>query len=92
MERYIILADLDRPDEAFEVEVIAGDERVLKVAVPNTVVQFSLFRRERDARYEGSLGGRSFGFVPAVAKAKNDATQETRTKNYLTAGITRPIK
>lgn len=90
MARYLILADLDRPDEAFEVEVIAADERVLKVAVPNTIVQFSLFRREREARYEGSLGGRSFGFLPAAAKAKNDATPETKKESYLTTRSARP--
>lgn len=76
MERYIILADLDRPDEAFKVEVIAGDERVLKVAVPNTIVQFSLFRRNE--RFEGSLGGRNFGFDPSDAKAKNGFGRETK--------------
>ncbi|WP_253203975.1 hypothetical protein [Methylosinus sp. KRF6] len=37
----------------------------MKVAVPNTVVQFSLFRRER--AYEGALGGRIFRFTPAAA-------------------------
>ncbi|MBU3890955.1 hypothetical protein KP010_21735 [Methylosinus sp. KRF6] len=65
MERYIILVDVDRPGETFEVELLAVDERVMKVAVPNTVVQFSLFRRER--AYEGALGGRIFRFTPAAA-------------------------
>ncbi|WP_246729068.1 hypothetical protein [Methylosinus sp. RM1] len=34
------------------------------MAVPNTVVQFSLFRRER--AYEGALGGRIFRFMPTA--------------------------
>ena len=68
MERYIILVDVDRPGETFEVEVLAGDERVLKVAVPNTVVQFSLFRRDRV--YEGALGGRIFRFMPTAADTR----------------------
>jgi hypothetical protein len=68
VERYIILVDVDRPGKTFEVDVLAVDERVLKVAVPNTVVQFSLFRRGR--AYEGALGGRIFRFTPTAADAQ----------------------
>ncbi|MBY6240444.1 hypothetical protein [Methylosinus sp. Sm6] len=61
----IVLADLDRPGEPLEVEVIAMDEFVLSLSVPNTNVQFRLFRRARGAAYEGTLGGRSFCFTPS---------------------------
>lgn len=64
----INLTDADRPSEALHVTIVACDNRVLTVAVPNTVVQFSLYRRQHDASYEGSLGGRIFNFVPASDK------------------------
>jgi hypothetical protein len=60
----IILTDLDRPGETLEVGIIAMDDSVLILSVPNTNVQFRLFRRARNGAYEGTLGGRSFGWVP----------------------------
>jgi hypothetical protein len=41
----------------------------LTLAVPNTSVQFRLFRQSRNAPYQGSLGGRSFCFVPLAGEA-----------------------
>lgn len=64
MDGRIILTDLDRPGETLEVEIIAVDASVLTLSVPNTNVQFRLFRRARNGAYEGMLGGRSFGWVP----------------------------
>jgi hypothetical protein len=72
VNRRIILADSDRPGETLEAEVISHDEAVLTLAVPNTTVQFRLLRRDRDyVRYEGSLGGRNFYFVPPRPEARN---------------------
>lgn len=65
----IVLTDLDRPEETLKVEIVALDEAVLSVSVPNTIVQFKLFRHKRSAVYVGSLGGRSFVFVPTEAEA-----------------------
>ena len=70
MGRRIGVVDTDRPGETLEVEVLARDESVLTLAVANTIVQFSLFRSERNAPYKGSLGGRSFCFAPPLAKAQ----------------------
>ncbi|PWB83011.1 MAG: hypothetical protein C3F11_08850 [Methylocystaceae bacterium] len=70
MERRITLTDIDRPGEALEVDVIAADETSLTLAVPNTSVQFRLFRHGRNAPYQGSLGGRSFCFVPYAVESK----------------------
>ncbi len=64
MDKRITLVDVDRPGETLEVDVITSDETVLQLEVPNTNVQFRLFRRDRNAAYEGSLGGRYFSFVP----------------------------
>jgi hypothetical protein len=60
----IILTDLDRPGETLEVGIVAMGDSVLILSVPNTNVQFRLFRRARNGAYEGTLGGRSFGWVP----------------------------
>jgi hypothetical protein len=70
VERRITLTDIDRPGEALEVDIIAVDETSLTLAVPNTSVQFRLFRHSRNAPYQGSLGGRSFCFVPLAVDAK----------------------
>ncbi|WP_428990903.1 hypothetical protein [Methylocapsa aurea] len=70
MERRITLTDIDRPGEALEVDIIAADETSLTLAVPNTSVQFRLFRHSRQAPYQGALGGRSFCFVPLAAESK----------------------
>ena len=63
MEKWVSLIDLDHPNEPLQVEVIACDEKVLKLAVPNTSIQFNLYRRGSNVFYEGSLGGRSFCFL-----------------------------
>jgi hypothetical protein len=70
VERRITLTDIDRPGEALEVDIIAADETSLTLAVPNTSVQFRLFRHSRQAPYQGALGGRSFCFVPLAAESK----------------------
>jgi hypothetical protein len=64
VDERIILTDLDRPGETLEAGIIAMDDSVLILSVPNTNVQFRLFRRARNGTYEGTLGGRSFGWVP----------------------------
>lgn len=70
MEKRITLTDIDRPGEALEVDIIAADEASLTLAVPNTSVQFRVFRHSRNAPYRGSLGGRTFCFVPLAVDAK----------------------
>jgi hypothetical protein len=70
VERRITLTDIDRPGEALEVDIIAADETSLTLAVPNTSVQFRLFRHSRQAPYQGSLGGRSFCFIPRAVDTK----------------------
>lgn len=63
MDGRIILTDLDRPSETLEAGIIAMDDSVLILSVPNTNVQFRMFRRARSGTYEGTLGGRSFSWV-----------------------------
>jgi hypothetical protein len=70
VERRITLTDIDRPGEALEVDIVAADEASLTLAVPNTSVQFRLFRHSRNAPYQGSLGGRSFCFIPVAGEAR----------------------
>lgn len=57
VERRITLTDISRPGEALEVDIITADETWLTLAVPNTSVQFRLFRHSREAPYQESLGG-----------------------------------
>ncbi|HEY8260598.1 MAG TPA: hypothetical protein VIG55_05255 [Methylosinus sp.] len=76
MEGQIIL--IDRPGEALEVDIIAADETSLTLAVPNTSVQFQLFRHSRRALYQGSLGGRSFRFVPNAVEAGKIAAKKRK--------------
>ena len=74
VDKRIILVDVDRPGETLEVDLITSDETVLQLEVPNTNVQFRLFRRDRNAAYEGPLGGRYFCFIPPrVGVNKTDA-------------------
>lgn len=73
MSRIIVLVDVDRPDEPLEVEVEQISQAVLSVIVPNTFIRFELRRRERDAPFEGSLGGRYFMFDPATLVVKKKA-------------------
>jgi hypothetical protein len=73
VSRVIVLIDADHPDEPLEVEVEQISQAVLSVAVPNTFVRFELRRRELDAPYEGSLGGRFFSFDPATLVVKKRA-------------------
>lgn len=73
MNRVIALVDVDRPDEPLEVEIEQINQAVLSVTVPNTFVRFELRRRDRDAPFEGSLGGRYFIFDPATLTAKKKA-------------------
>lgn len=63
MKARIELRDVDRPDETFEVEVEETTLTRLTVSVPNTIVTFALTRREDDASYTGSLGGRVYRFT-----------------------------
>ncbi len=73
MSRIIVLVDVDRPDEPLEVEVEQISQAVLSVIVPNTFIRFELRRRDRDAPFEGSLGGRYFMFDPATLVVKKKA-------------------
>ncbi|PWB88474.1 hypothetical protein C5688_20950 [Methylocystis sp. MitZ-2018] len=79
MERRITLTDIDRPGEALEVDIIAADETSLTLAVPNTSVQFRLFRHSCQAPYQGSLGGRVFYYVPLAVEGKM-ATVKARSE------------
>lgn len=78
MKGRIHLLDPDRPDEALEVDVIAHDESVLSVGVPNTFVSFDLTRYDTSAPYRGVLGGRSFVFTPPPPRRRSP-TQEAPT-------------
>ncbi len=79
MDKRITLVDADRSGETLEVDVITSDETVLQLQVPNTNVQFRLFRRDRNAAYEGSLGGRYFCFIPPrLWVNKTDARREAK--------------
>ncbi len=79
MDKRITLVDVDRPGETLQVDVITSDETVLQLEVPNTNVQFRLFRRDRNAAYEGSLGGRYFCFIPPrLWGNKTDARREAK--------------
>jgi len=71
VEKWVSLIDLDHPNEPLQVEVIACDEKVLRLAVPYTSIQFNLYRRESNVFYEGSLGGRSFCFIPNHGKRES---------------------
>jgi hypothetical protein len=73
VSRIIVLVDVDRPDEPLEVEVEQISQAVLSVIVPNTFIRFELRRRNRDAPFEGSLGGRYFMFDPATLVVKKKA-------------------
>jgi hypothetical protein len=79
VRRRILLLDPDRADEALEVEVLACDETVLAVAVPNTIVSFDLIRQDVCAPYCGWLGGRSFLFVPAASHGANSGSVADRS-------------
>lgn len=78
MERRIAITDVDRPGETLEVDIIAADETSLTLAVPNTSVQFKLFRHSRKAAYTGSLGGRSFFFAQHAAESRVTAAPKGR--------------
>ncbi|MBY6243692.1 hypothetical protein [Methylosinus sp. Sm6] len=78
VERRITLTDIDRPGEALEVDIVAADETSLTLAVPNTSVQFKLFRHSRKASYTGSLGGRSFFCSPDVVDSTMTAALTIR--------------
>jgi hypothetical protein len=78
VERRITLPDIDRPEEALEVDIIAADETSLTLAVPNTSVQFRLFRHSRQSPYHGSLGGRSFCFVLLAVEARKIVTKGSK--------------
>lgn len=69
----ITLIDVDRPDEPLEVEVIGSNPRMLRVAVPNTVVEFDLRRSHEDALFEGTVGARWFSFDPKSLAARKSA-------------------
>jgi hypothetical protein len=77
VRRRILLLDPDRADEALEVEVLACDEAVLAVAMPNTIVSFDLIRQD-DRAYRGWLGGRSFLFIPAPSQGSNSESVSDR--------------
>ncbi|WP_018267633.1 MULTISPECIES: hypothetical protein [Methylosinus] len=75
MKGRIHLLDPDRPDEALEVDIIAHDEAVLSVGVPNTHVSFDLLRQDASAPYRGVLGGRSFLFTPPAPRRRSPARE-----------------
>lgn len=73
MTERIRLLDPDRPAEMLEVDIIACEETVLRVGVPSTIVTFDLIRRDDSGPYRGSIGGRSFVFVPPVVSRRSPA-------------------
>ncbi len=79
MTRRILLLDPDRPDETLEVEVLARDDVVLTVAVPGTIVNFDLLRRDDRGPYHGWLGGRSFSYFPAARANSQSASKRQKT-------------
>lgn len=70
MKARIELRDADRPDEIFEVDIEEATATRLTVLVPNTIVSFELTRRENDAAYTGSLGGRVYVFTEKLGPRK----------------------
>jgi hypothetical protein len=61
-----MLVDVDHPDEPLEVEVEQCSQKLLLLAVPNTSVQFEMWRYNADSPFEGSLGGRYYIFDPST--------------------------
>ncbi|WP_198033072.1 hypothetical protein [Methylosinus sp. PW1] len=92
MTRRILLLDSDRPDEALEVDVLARDEVVLAVAVPNTIVSFDLIRGDDRAPYRGRLGGRSFSFAAAMPDGSKSESASARPKTSTRARSRKPRK
>jgi hypothetical protein len=78
VERRITLTDIDRPGEPLEVDIIAADGTTLTLAVPNTSVQFRLFRHSREAPFQGSLGGRIFCYFPLAVQGKKTTAKGRR--------------
>jgi hypothetical protein len=78
VETRIAITDVDRPGETLQVDIIAADEASLTLAVPNTSVQFKLFRHGRKASYTGSLGGRNFFFAPHAVESRMTAAPKGR--------------
>ena len=64
MKSCIWLTDVDRPEESLQAEIVEIDARTLRLAVPNTNVEFFLRRNNGGLLYEGALGGRYFVFDP----------------------------
>lgn len=64
MNKRIFLNDMDRPNEGLEVIVEHSGEKVLTLAVPNTIVKFQLRRADVSQPFKGELGGRWFTFTP----------------------------
>jgi hypothetical protein len=70
MKGRIELRDVDRPEEIFEVDILEATSTRLTVSVPNTIVSFALSRREDDATFTGSLGGRVYVFTENLQTRK----------------------
>ncbi len=67
----IALQDVDRPNEPLFVYVKNTSPRVIRVGVPNTIVEFDMYRSEERGVFEGALGGRYFTLDPSsLAKRK----------------------
>ena len=79
----IELMDIDRLDEPLAVDVEDLGDLDLSVIVPNTSVRFTLYRRDREGRFEGALGGRYFVFDPAsLSKARPAPEGKTAKRGW----------
>jgi hypothetical protein len=76
MSGRIMLIDLDRPEEPFEVDVEEYSQLALRLRVPHTIVSFEMRRNSSGAPFEGAIGGRNFIFDPATI-----AKKKTRKRN-----------
>jgi hypothetical protein len=63
----IVLTDRDHRDQQLEAEIVAYDRLSLRLAVPNTAVQFDMRRAPNRNYFEGALGGRTFRYTPGDA-------------------------
>ncbi len=81
----VLLTDVDRPKEPLEVDILESSPTLLKAAVPNTIIAFTLRRYDQSSCFEGHLGGRTFTYElpkasnpPPQARAGNGAANAPR--------------
>ena len=96
------LEDVDRPNEPLEAEVDEITQAVMRLSVPNTQVQFNLYRGRGGKCFEGTLGGRYFAFDggkenrelaspgTGVKRLQNNWTAANRQEGYDARGTPTP--